>query len=220
MEKGKKLLVKADTDFGTVLELQEIDGMILWDPDSFKRLTTAELNKLSKPNRDAYQVVRALAEERQKQSDVDELVAESFLVGKVAARATDRLAVTTTKKGVVTRWERPDMLEVRKSQGWRMAKTGHQTMSGNGTAGDGYHRIGAMGQEELVLIEIDEKNHRRLVQDKRQRRQRALSGINNDVKQQLRNLGSQAAGEALDIVEDADSGDGPAFKAISQEGGN
>jgi len=223
MDKRKKLLVTTAMPFSDVVKSQSDGVMLLWDPADFRTLSASELSKLSKQNQDAYQISRALAEEQQKQSGGDDLIAESFSIGKVGARATDRLHVKTTKAGVVTRWERPDMLEVRKSHGWRLAKGGHQTLSGDGQGKDdkGFHRIGSMGQEELLLIEIDEKDHRKLTQDKRRRRQRALTGINNDTKQQLRNLGSQAAGEVVDIVDDMDKETAnTAFKAISPEGGN
>lgn len=220
MATKKKLLVTPDTTSEEMLNLDKVGGTLTWDTANFVEVPAETLQMLSKANRDRYTVFKELAEEAALRDEVDEMVASTLNVDNIAARASDRLRVVTTKKGVVTRWERPDMLEVRKSQGWKLAKTGHRTLSGDGTKGDGIHRIGSKGQEELVLIEIDERAHRKLGQAKKQRRQRALTGINNEAKSQLRRLGSEAAGESLDILEGDSDENGVVTKAISHEGGN
>lgn len=207
MQKKNKVHVSKDTSFEVVVESDKNGAQLVWDPKDFRSLQPEELKQLSKLNRDRYEVFRELAEEEQKRSDVDEAVMDSFTVGDVAATATERLRLHETRDGYVARWERPDMVEVRKSQGWKMATKGYRSHRGGGS---GIHRIGSKGQEELVLMEIPEKEHEKLQKQKLKRRQRAIEGVANQAKSEIERLGGGS-------VDESTSGD---FKSISHEGGN
>lgn len=213
MEKKNKRLVEMDTPLEMVLEWDKAGDLLVWDPDKFQTLPASELAQLSKTNRDRYTVIRDVAAEVQKRSDVDETVARSFNVGEKAANASDRLRLRKTREGFVQRWERPAMVEDREAQGWQMARKGNTSFRGDGSD---IHRIGAKGQEELVLIEISEKDHQRLKQNKRQRRERAFQGIEAEARRNLQRLGQQAGADGSVVVDDNTAAK---FRPISQDGG-
>lgn len=208
MATQKKQLIRSSTPFEKVLEFDK-EGMTLsWDTDDFGSLDSSQVRQLSKGNRDRYSVFEEMAREQASRDPEEESIATGFEVSGGTGSPSERLKVTSSRKDVVTRWERPDMVNVRKEQGWKVASKGHETL--RGASSDGYHRIGSKGAEELILMEIPTAQWKKLKQARRNRRQRALQGATNQGKSEVRRLGSQP-------IDESSSGD---FQPISREEGN
>lgn len=212
MANKNKVYVTGDTPFETVVQSDKDGANLVFDPDDFKSLSVTQLNELSTTNKQRYNVVRELAEERKNRTDVDEAVARSFRVEGSAVNARQRLAIVQKRPGWRHRWERPAMLDVRRAQGWKLAGKEWKTYR---DSKDGVHRIGSEGQEELLLIEIPEAQYKKLKTEKKRRRQRAFQAIEGQTREDLRRLSRVANdGEGVDVVDDTTKAD---FRPVTQE---
>lgn len=205
MANEKKVTITKDVSVEEMLKWDQDGCVFVWDVDDFKALTAVQLKGLSKVNRDRYVVFKEIAETERAADPVEDEVVEAVQVSSIAGSAKDKLRVTAEKSGYVYRWERPDMVNVRKDQGWRFATSGYKTLRNE--TGRGGHRIGSKGQEELILMEIPEEDHQRLRAIKAEKRKRAIEGVTNQGKSEIRKLGS----EPIDDTSKAN------FQPISQQ---
>lgn len=205
MANTKKVMVTKDVSVEEMLQWDKDGHVLVWDVDDFRKLSPAQLKAFSKPNRDRYEVFKEIAETEANRDVTEEEVADAVQVGVAAGTATERLHVESQKDGYRYRWERPDMVNVRKDQGWRVATKGYKTLRNE--RGRDIHRIGSKGQEELILMEISDENHAKLREAKAARRKRAIEGVINQGKSEIRKLGSQP-------IDDTSGGD---FTPISQQ---
>lgn len=119
------------------------------DLGKFLELGADDVRALGKDNRDRYFV--SLGAWRMEKDEEDALAADI----KVSARltsATDRLHVEGLDPSKHYCWKRPDELRQAGYEGYKIAR-GKGLRSFGGKSGD-IHRVGAMGEDELILMEM------------------------------------------------------------------
>ena len=200
----KKVMITKDVSFEDVLQYDQDGVTLVWDVDSFLELGEGDLRKLKKATRDRYSIFRELAEEQKGRKAGDEAVVAGITVAPDVGRATSKLDVRGKNPTMDYRWERPDMVNVRLEQGYRVAK-GVRTL--RGADDKGIHRIGSSGQDELILLEVPKDVKASMKADRRRRRERAFTGQEEQAKSEIERLGGGR-------VDDKSSGN---FAPISRE---
>jgi hypothetical protein len=183
----KKIEITQDNSFDEVVKYDEEGYLLAFSPDSFLELGSDELRQLKKINRDRYAVYKEIAQDAKKRNPKDEKVLEDFQVASTAGLAARRLEVKGKDENFAYRWERPDMVEDRRDEGWEVVTKGVSTLRNQKSKG--IHRIGAQGQEELVLISIPKEKLAAKKERKRLKRQRAIEGIVSESKASIEKLG-------------------------------
>lgn len=205
MTKDKKVTVSSDTTFEDVLRYDTEGALLVWDSEDFEPLSDEEVRQLRKANRDRYVIFKEIAEDLASADKKDKKVSEDFSVGVSAGLAARRLEVKGKDESLSYRWERPDMVEDRKDEGWDYVKEGVSTLRNQN--GKGIHRIGAQGQEELVLMAIPKEKLAGKKARKKAKRERAIEGIARESRNSIEKLGG---------IHVDDSTKGP-FQPISHE---
>lgn len=183
----KKINITEDNTLEEVLKYDNEGYLLVFDPDSFMELSGNDLRSLRKINRDRYSVYKEIAEDAKKRVPRDEKILDEFQVAASAGLAARRLEVKGKDPKFAYRWERPDMVEDRRDEGWNVVNDGVSTLRNQ--SGKGIHRIGAQGQEELVLIAIPKEKLAVRQERKRLKRQRAIEGIAVESKASIEKLG-------------------------------
>ena len=205
MEKDKKVIVKADLTFEEVLRYDNEGMLLVWEPEDFQPLKDEELRQLRKANRDRYEIFKEIHEDSKKRIEEDEEILGGFQVGVTSGLAARRLDVKGKDENFSYRWERPDMVEDRRDEGWQITKKGVKTLRNQ--EGKGIHRIGAQGQEELILMQMPKDRLSVRKERKKAMRARAIEGIANESRSNIEKLGGIP-------VSDRDGGN---FRPISHE---
>lgn len=187
MTKDKKVTVSSDTTFEDVLRYDTEGALLVWDSEDFEPLSDEEVRQLRKANRDRYVIFKEIAEDLASADKKDKKVSEDFSVGASAGLAVRRLEIKGKDESLAYRWERPDMVEDRKDEGWKFVKDGVSTLRNQN--GKGIHRIGAQGQEELVLMAIPKEKLASRKERKRLKRERAIEGIARESRNSIEKLG-------------------------------
>lgn len=124
------------------------------DPGKFKKLTAAEIAKLSEWGRFSYQIARDEWQDAQDalRAEEEDLLA-NIEVGASMGRATQRLHIEGKVEGMEYHWFRPDERNrvMAPNVGWVVVANGPERTLSNQT-GKGPHVIGTKGSEELILF--------------------------------------------------------------------
>ena len=147
----KTFKVSIDTNVDSVIEwdakgkdLEFSDGL-----GEFLELPSETVKLLSRNNRDRYFV--SLGAWRMAKDEEEGLVADLKVSGRLSS-ASERLRVEGKDPRKHYCWKRPDELRQAGYEGYKVAR-GESLRSFGGKSGD-IHRVGAMGEDELILMEM------------------------------------------------------------------
>lgn len=185
--KGKKIKVDVDTPLEDVLKWDKEGAVLLFvvEDGRFKELKEAEQRKLSQANRTRYEVSADMAEDLAEDED-DESIFVGISISEDMGRAASRLDVEGLPEGLEKRWERPDMLDDRLREGYKIVKTkGVKTLS-NPTGKPAMHTITRNGATELVLLakpkELAEQRRAKRVAKWRERSEGVYDSAKDDFR--------------------------------------
>lgn len=151
--KGKKIKVDVDTPLSDVLKWDKEGAILLFavEGDRFKKLEEADFRKLGQTNRIRYEVAADMTEDLAEDEE-DESVFLGITISEDMGRAISRLDVDGLPEGLEKRWERPDKLDDRLREGYKIVKSrGVKTLS-NPTGKPSMHTITRNGATELILL--------------------------------------------------------------------
>ena len=151
LEMSKTVRITIDTTPERVVEL-DAAGEALEFSDvlgEFLELPGEQVKLLSKDNRDRYFV--ALGAWRMARDEEEGLVSDIKVSGRLTS-ATERLRVEGMDPKKHYCWKRPDEMRQAGYDGYKVAR-GDSLRSFGGRPGE-IHRVGAMGEDELILMEM------------------------------------------------------------------
>lgn len=151
--KGKKIRVSVDTPLSDVLRYDQEGAILSFDVSDGRFLSLDEetIRKLSQVNRTRYDVAADMAEDLAEDNE-DESLFLGISIGEDQGQAQARLDVEGLPEDMMPRWERPDRLDDRLREGYKIVKRkGVKTLS-NPNGNPTLHTITRNGQTELLLI--------------------------------------------------------------------
>ena len=153
--KKSKISITVDTEPKDVVELDQKGFLLIFDHEveRFRELPDEVVQELGYENRVNYGVARGVFLALKK--DGDRPFHGIEILPPMAASAGRRLEVTGLGPGMHACWKRPDELVQAGMLGYKIVQGGGvQTFA---QKGDGTHRVGAFGKDELILMEIPQE---------------------------------------------------------------
>jgi len=199
--KSKKVMVTLDMDTKEVLSLDEEGATLVFDDGlkSFKCLLPEDVKKLSKKNRDAYfQAFGSWQYEKELEKKEVPDPLEEVKISPMMASATSRLEVEgKDEKRWHYCWKRTDTLRQDLAAGYVPA-TEDELATFNKEPGR-LRKVGAMGEDELVLLKIPKEAYEAFERDQEQKAMAREKGIEAAAKREL----AQDGGIPYDPKEEA-----------------
>lgn len=150
----KSVVIGSTFDVARMVQLDSEGSELLFEQtEDFLVLSEEIVRQLSRENRQRYSLARQFHDTWRGQKDSD--FAESFAVDKeFVGSASDKLNELTVRKGIHTRWARPDRVNRYLERGYKvLSPDDAQTFLG---AKGSRHEISRNGKTELVLMGIPE----------------------------------------------------------------
>lgn len=201
--------VNASTSDADVIRFDgEGKGLVFSVEDDFPSLPDEVLRQLGADNRTRYSHAREIhMMQAAPSSGLEGIEVDLQLVSK----PTDKLKVFTLPDNLVERWVRPENIRDKQAKGWKVA--GNEAKSYIGTTG-GVHKIGRIGQDELILMVRDKKSYQQAQLKKAEENSRK-AGFANATKV----VTSEAAQAGLSDYNEAKDGKKRPWKDLATEAG-
>ncbi len=189
-EMKKKEEISIDFTPQEVVSLDKEGYILTFDdmPGRFLDLKENVLNKLSKFNRTSYLVSEGLHARRKREaSNPEDFATPGLKVNPGYATATARLKVQNMTPGMHPCWKRPDELRQASYDGYTVAR-GKEIDTFMGEEGD-VHKVGAYGQDELILMQIPEETADQRMKDVVDKSNRRSEAVKSNAIEDLRRGG-------------------------------
>lgn len=193
VEKTKKYIVDSTMSAATVVELDLAGGELLFaQKEDFLALPEEIVRSLSRENRSRYSVARQYHETWRGEDDKE--FVERFTVSSEAnGSASDKLNQVKARSGIHYRWCRPDTVNKRLSDGYKvLSKDEASTFLGSK---GGHHEIAKDGKTELVLMGIPEELYQKRQTAKAAKNKETASLWKQSGKRELERQGAPAFDE-------------------------
>lgn len=191
----ESVIVNASFSPVNVLELDAKGAILMFDgKDGFVELADEVVAQLSADNKRRYAFAREF-HLTWRGSDQNRL-SESISVDRQSTGTPLQKISTTGKKGLRFRWCRPELVDARIGQGYRIANA--DDAKSYAGARNGVHRIGVQGRDELVLMAMPEQMYAERQIKKAEKNAKAAGAYRESFKQEAARTGLKPYDEATD----------------------
>ena len=188
----KKIKVTLDTSPEDVIKLSEEGNFLEFSDEvgEFLELSTAQIRQLKADDRQRYHL--AYGSWREKYDNFDPMPS-GIKVSPRLASATARIAVYGKDPNKRYCWKRPDELRQAGYDGYQFAKGANlRSFSGSPTS---VHRVSAMGDDELVLMEISKDRGDAILREPGEKSRRKVETFDQAAKEALGPTAYESAGD-------------------------
>jgi len=186
--KRSKISITLDTSPEDVVELDSKGFELFFEHDvgRFKELPEETVRELGYENRVSYGIARGVWLALKKE-EVNGPTPGLQILPPKAASAGRRLEIMGQKTGTHYCWKRPDELVQAGMNGYKIVQgDGVQTFA---ERGDGTHRVGAFGQDELVLMQIPQEKFEAIEAEAGAKSRARLENQTNNAEAAIREAG-------------------------------
>ncbi|HSW65334.1 MAG TPA: hypothetical protein VLH56_18805 [Dissulfurispiraceae bacterium] len=192
-KKAKRKLVDSTMSAATVIELDLAGVELLFEQkEDFLALPEEIVRSLSRDNRSRYSVARQY-HETWRGADDKEFVERFSISAEANGSASDKINQTKVRKGLRERWCRPDTVNRRLAEGYKVLNKDEATTF-LGSKG-GHHEISKDGKTELVLMGIPEELYQKRQKAKIAKNAETASMWKQSGKRELERNGAPAFDE-------------------------
>lgn len=190
---SKRYIVDSSMSPATVVELDLSGGELLFEQkEDFLALSEDIVRSLTRENRSRYSVARQYHETWRGEDD-KEFVERFSVSAEANGSASDKLNQTKVRKGLRERWCRPDTVNKRLADGYKvLSKDEASTFLGSK---GGHHEISRDGKTELVLMGIPEELYQKRQEAKAAKNKETASLWKQSGKNDLERNGAPAFDE-------------------------
>lgn len=191
-DKSNRKLITVDNTIEEVLSYNK-EGYLLSfedEPGKFLVLESKVLAALTDRNRTSYMLSEGFHARRVREArDPESFATPGLKVNPRLATATDRLRVEGGDPNKHYCWKRPDELQQAAYDGYQIARGENlKTFMGKG---DVTHKVGAMGQDELVLMEVPKELHEARMKANESKSQSRIAAVEKNAIEEMRQGGGR-----------------------------
>lgn len=191
-DKSNRKLITVDNTPEEVLSYNK-EGYLLSfedEPGKFLVLESKVLAELSDRNRTSYMLSEGFHARRVREArNPEEFATPGLKVNPRLATATDRLRVEGGDPDKHYCWKRPDELQQAAYDGYQIARGENlKTFMGKGKM---THKVGAMGQDELVLMEVPQELHEARMKMNEDKSKSRIASVEKNAIEEMRSGGGR-----------------------------
>ena len=165
---------------GQVLDFQD-------EPGRFLKLPSEVVKGLSPSNRDCYFLAYGANQVLVEEASMGLPEGLDIKVSGMSARATAKLEIYNKRPGMHYCWKRPDELQQAIRMGYRVSEDSNlETLVSSPSR---IHRISALGEDELIAMEIPEAGHQAILRAQKEKSDRLEGAVEAQARREISRIG-------------------------------
>jgi len=175
--------VSIDTSVEDVVSYDQRGVKLFFDDsiEGFLKLPQSVVKELGAENKQRYILAAGSYHLNVEEQELPKL--EELEINMQMALATSKLELTGKDPSKYYCWKRPDELRAELQRGWQIVKD--DKIGTLVSSPSSVHRVGAMGQDELVLVEMSKEKHKAFEEIKKRQNKLREEGPENAFKREV-----------------------------------